>query len=295
MFAVTGASGRLGRLALGAVLDLVADRGEVVALTRNPGVVAATPDRPEVRFREADFARPDTLPRAFAGVRRLLLVSTERSPDRLRLHAAAIEAAVAAGVEHLVYTSVVRAADPGNPVPEARDHGRTEELLADSGLGHTVLRFNVWPQMLLLTGLARLAVGAGELPSSAADGRVGYISREDTAWAAARVLTGAVEVPGTVLDVTGPGLTDAEVAAALTGATGRPVRHRPVADAEVAPALIALGVPEPLARAWGENDPFRRAGWFDIPDDGTTHRLLGRAPVALADFLAAHRAELLPG
>ncbi|MFB7471946.1 NAD(P)H-binding protein [Kitasatospora sp. NPDC056184] len=305
MFAVTGSAGRFGRSALAAVLDLAAGRTGTVALTRDPARVGADPDRPGLSVRQADFARPATLPPALAGVRRLLLVSTERSPRRFHLHEAAVEAAVAAGVEHLVYTSVVRAADPGNPVPEAADHRRTERLLAGSGLAHTVLRFNVWPQMLLLSGLARLAVAHGELPSSAAHGRVGYITREDTAWAAARVLTGAVEAvgavapapgaTGTVLDVTGPGLTDAEVAAALGGATGRPVRHRPVADADVPGALTALGVPPALAAGWGENDPFRRQGWFDVPDDGTTRRLLGRAPVTLGAFFAAHRAELLAG
>ncbi|MFB6893782.1 NAD(P)H-binding protein [Kitasatospora sp. NPDC056327] len=301
MFAVTGTAGRFGRLALAAVLDLTADRAGTVALTRDPARADAGRPGPGPAVRQADFARPATLVPALAGVRRLLLVSTERSPRRLRLHEAAVGAAVAAGVEHVVYTSVVRAADPGNPVPEAADHGLTERLLAASGLAHTVLRFNVWPQMLLLSGLARLAVAHGELPSSAAHGRVGYITREDTAWAAARVLTGAVDtVPapgatGTVLDVTGPGLTDAEVAAALGGATGRPVRHRPVADADVPRALTALGVPAPLAAAWGENDPFRREGWFDVPDDGTTRRLLGRAPVTLGAFFAGHRAELVAG
>ncbi|MER6360806.1 NAD(P)H-binding protein [Kitasatospora sp. NPDC001527] len=301
MFAVTGSTGRFGRLALAAVLDLTAGRTGTVALTRDPARAGADPARPGLSVRQADFARPATLPPALAGVRRLLLVSTERSPRRLHLHEAAVEAAVAAGVEHLVYTSVVRAADPDNPVPEAADHRRTERLLAGSGLAHTVLRFNVWPQMLLLSGLARLAVAHGELPSSAAHGRVGYITREDTAWAAARVLTGAVDTlpapgaTGTVLDVTGPGLTDAEVAAALGRATGRPVRHRPVADADVPGALTALGVPPALAAGWGENDPWRRQGWFDVPDDGTTRRLLGRAPVTLGAFFAAHRAELLAG
>ncbi|GAA1389071.1 SDR family oxidoreductase [Kitasatospora putterlickiae] len=302
MLAVTGTAGRFGRLALAGVLALTARRTDVVALTRDPARAGADPGRPDVPTRHADFARPDTLASALAGVRRLLLVSTERSPRRFHLHRAAVEAAVAAGVEHVVYTSVVRAGDPGNPVPEAADHRRTEELLAGSGLPHTVLRFNVWPQMLLLSGLARLAVAHGELPSGAAGGRVGYITREDTAWAAARVLTGTAgdaagdaAGAGTVLDVTGPGLTDAEVAAALGEATGRPVRHRQVTDADVPGALTALGVPAPLAAGWGENDPFRRQGWFDVPDDGTTRRLLGRAPVTLTGFFTAHRAELLAG
>ncbi|MET8699533.1 NAD(P)H-binding protein [Kitasatospora sp. NPDC004723] len=303
MLAVTGTAGRFGRLALAAVLDLTAGRAGTVALTRDPARAGADPARPGLCVRQADFARPATLAPALAGVRRLLLVSTERSPRRFQLHEAAVEAAVAAGVEHLVYTSVVRAGDPANPVPEAADHRRTERLLAASGLAHTVLRFNVWPQMLLLSGLARLAVAHGELPSSAAHGRVGYITREDTARAAARVLTGAVltgavdtaaapGATGAVLNVTGPGLTDAEVAAALGEATGRPVRHRPVADADVPGALTALGVPPALAAGWGENDPFRRQGWFDVADDGTTRRLLGRAPVTLGAFFAAHRAEL---
>ncbi|MBV2156316.1 NAD(P)H-binding protein [Kitasatospora sp. SUK 42] len=291
MFAITGASGRLGRLTLAALVDRVGAAG-VVAVTRTPGAVAQTR---RVRTRTADFADPATLPAAFDGVRRLLLISADRTPGRLALHRAAIGAAVAAGVEHVVYTSVVRAADPGNPVPEALDHGRTEALLTASGLAHTVLRVNVWPDLLLLSGLARLAVSAGELPSSAGDGRVGYVSRADTALAAAALLAGEGAPPGRLLDFTGPGLTDGQVASALTEATGRPVRHRPVADHEVAGALTALGVPPALATGWGENDPFRRAGWFDVPEDGTARRLLGREPVTLTDFFASHRTELLGG
>lgn len=323
MFAVSGASGRLGRLVLAALLDRV-EEAHVVALTRDPAALAApaadgsaTGRLPRVRSRAADFADPTSLVTALDGVRRLLLISTDRTPERPELHRAAVGAAVAAGVEHVVYTSVVRAADAGNPVPEARDHARTERLLAESGLAHTVLRFNVWPQMLTLSRLAPLAVAHGGLPSSAGEGRVGYITREDTAWAAAAVLAdgsladraaradgragaptavgGTASGAGRVLDVTGPGLTDADVAAALTEATGRPVRHRPVADEEVADALIALGVAEPMARGWGENDPFRREGWFDVPDDGTTRTLLGREPVTLTGFFAAHYTELLAG
>ncbi|WP_406207139.1 NAD(P)H-binding protein [Kitasatospora sp. NBC_01560] len=313
--AVTGASGRLGGLVLARIAEL-AGPAAVVALTRNPGAVTV----PHVRARHADFADPTTLPAALDGVRRLLVVSTDRSPGRLRLHAAVITAAATAGVEHLVYTSVVRAGEPGNPVAEAADHGATERLLADSGVAHTVLRFNVWSEMLTYSRLAHRAVATGSLPSSAGDGRTGFVSRGDTARAAAAVLAadGPVDLTGAtgptgltgptaltglveggdrppVLNVTGPGVTDAEVAAALTEATGRRVRHHPVADDEVPRALTALGLAEPVARGWGENDPARRAGWFDVPVDGLTHRLLGRAPTSLAAFFAGHRAELLAG
>ncbi|MFI5531273.1 NAD(P)H-binding protein [Kitasatospora sp. NPDC051853] len=298
--AITGAAGNLGR----AVLAELLRRGErPLALTRDPGAVrVAAPAGVEVRA--ADFAEPGGTAAALGGVRRLLLVSTNRSPERLGLHRAAIGAAVAAGVEHLVYTSVVRAADPGNPVAEATDHGATERLLRESGLAHTVLRFNVWPEMLVLSRLAHRAVATGRLPSAAGEGRTGFVTRADTAGVAAAVLadglptgTAPTSAPASapaqhVLNVTGAGLTDREVAEALASATGRPVRHVPVPDDRVAAELTALGLAAPMARGWGENDPARRAGWFDVPEDATAARLLGRPLTPLVEFFAAHRAEL---
>ncbi|MBO2449404.1 NAD(P)H-binding protein [Actinomadura barringtoniae] len=286
MIAVCGASGNLGGRTLRHLLDRV-DADRVLALSRTPGRVTAP-----VAARAADFGDPAGLVRAFEGVERLLLISVDAVTGRVPLHANAVEAAAQAGVEHVVYTSTVRAGDPGNPSGVAHDHRETERLLAGSGLRFTSLRFNVWPEMLTYLGVAQRVVASGELPSNSGAGGVGYIGRDDSAAVAAAVLAeGGSE--GQFLEVTGPAaVTDAELADVLADATGRPVRHRPATDAEMPSLLIAQGMPAPLAEAWTGAGIVRRNGWFDV----VTHaaeRLTGRRPASLSDLLVQDRPALL--
>ncbi|WP_433185818.1 NAD(P)H-binding protein [Actinoallomurus sp. CA-150999] len=287
MLAVCGASGNLGGRTLRHLVGRV-DASRVVALSR-------TPDRiPEVgvETRVADFSDPDGLLRAFDGVERLLIISLDAIAGRVPKHANALDAAAKARVGHVVYTSVARAGEPGNPVRVVPDHRDTERLLASSGPAFTALRFNVWPEMLTYLGIAQRAVAAGRLPGNAGDGRVGYITRDDSAAVAAAVLAdGGCE--GQLLEVTGPAaVRDADIAEALTEATGRLVRHEPVTDEEMPVRLTALGMPAPLAEAWTEAGIARREGWFDVMTHAA-ERLTGRRPTSIAEFFAAERATLL--
>ncbi|MFD0684985.1 NAD(P)H-binding protein [Actinomadura fibrosa] len=288
MLAVCGASGHLGGLTLRHLVERV-DASRVVALSRTPDRV---PDV-GVRARAADFADPTGLVRALDGVERMLIVSVDAMTGRMPLHGAAVDAAAKAGVGHVVYTSTPRAGEPGNPVPVVADHRDTERLLAESGLTFTSLRFNVWPEVLTYVGVAQMAVASGELPSSAGDGRVAYLGKDDSAAVAAAVLAEG-RCQGELLEVTGPAaVSDAELAAVLGDVSGRPVRHLPVPESEVAGRLTAQGMPEPLAQAWASSDAARRDGWFDV----VTHaveRLTGRAPATLTDHFTANRASLLP-
>ncbi|TDD77760.1 NAD(P)H-binding protein [Actinomadura rubrisoli] len=243
MLAVSGASGHLGGLILRHLLGWV-DASRVVALSRTPDRV---PDL-GIRTRAADFAAPDGLVRALDGVERLLLVSVDAITGRAPLHAAAIKAATKAGVGHIIYTSTTRAGDPGNPSAVAPDHHETERLLAASVPAFTSLRFNIWPETLTYMGIAQRAVAAGELPSNAGDGRVAYLTRDDSAAVAAAVLAEGGS-KGELLEITGPAaVSDADLAAILAETSGRPVRHVPVAEA--APRLTAMGTPAPPAQAW---------------------------------------------
>ncbi|WP_406312497.1 NAD(P)H-binding protein [Streptosporangium sp. NBC_01639] len=287
MIVVSGASGNLGRRIVEHLLQRV-DASRVTALSRTPDKAADL----GVGTRFADLADPGSLIGAFDGAERLLIMSLGPVPQRLSLQTEAIDAAVKAGVGHVVYTSIVRAGEPGNPVRVAADHRDTERILMESGLPFTVLRFNTWPEMWTLAGIAPCAVAAGVLPSNTGQGRVGYITRDDSAAVAAAVLAEGGS-SGQLLEVTGPeAVTDADIAAALTEATGRRVRHQPVSDEEMAPALLAQGVPEPIALGWSATGATKRDGWFDI----TTHavqRLTGRSPASITEFFTSHREELL--
>jgi NAD(P)H dehydrogenase (quinone) len=284
MIVVTGASGNLGRKIVEELITRV-DAAGVTAVSRTPEKIADL----RVRTRQAGFG---DLEGALDGAERLLLMGLPQSPDRLHLHHEAIRAAVRAGVGHIVYASVTRAAEPGNPVGVVADHGATERLLAQAGVPFTALRFNTWPEVLLMIGIARLSVATGVLLSNSGDGRTGYVTRDDSAAAAAALLAEGGH-QGQLLEITGPAaLTDEDLAETLAEATGRPVAHRAVDDSDMPKALVEQGFAEPLAAAWTAHGPARRAGWFDV----TTHafqRLTGRPPVSAGEFFAAHRTALL--
>lgn len=151
MYALTGASGQLGRRVLHHLRRYI-PFDQVIALTRTParlanGAAAADGAAAGVTVRRADFTDPATLPAAFVGVTRLLIISTDdvMSGKRAGRHQAAVEAAVAAGVAHIVYTSFV-GADAGAVHPISRDHRLTEAALAASGVAWTALRNNAYAE-----------------------------------------------------------------------------------------------------------------------------------------------------
>lgn len=286
MLAVSGASGNLGNLTVRHLIQRT-DAARVLALSRTPDSSAGL----GVQTRHADFDEPDALVRALDGVERLLIISIGTA-DRLPKHARAIEAAAKAGVGHVVFTSITRAGDPSHPNPLVPDYGATERLLVESGLPFTVLRFNVWIEMLTLVGVAPRAVATGVLSSNSRDGRIGHITRDDSAAVAAAVLAEGSS-QGEILEVTGPeAVTDADIAAALTEATGRRVRYEEVPDAIQPQRLMDQGLPEHFAHAWSAAGIAKRDGWYDITTH-TVQRLTGLPATRVADYFSAHRAELI--
>src|SRR3984957_5958282 len=182
---VTGASGNLGKAVVAELRRLGAKK--VIAATRTPG------KHQELAFlgveeRQADFDRPETLQAAFRGVERLLLVTTDslHAPEvRIKQHRAAIQAAVGAGVEHVVYTSLPNAHPTEGPsIPD--DHFWTEVALFESGLNWTILRNNLYTEVILR--FAPFALKTGKLVSATQSQGRSYVSREDCARTAAGAL-----------------------------------------------------------------------------------------------------------
>jgi len=286
---VTGASGQLGRRTAELVLGV---QGEVLLVTRTPDAVADLGARgAEIRF--GDFEEPDSLLDAFAAADRMLLISASDLERRVEQHRAAIRAAAAVGVRHVLYTSAL-SPEPPNPAAVAPSHYATERALEESGLGWTILRNSLYAEYQVPEAASALA--SGGLVHNRGDGRVAYVSREDCAAAAAAVLLAAGH-EGRVYDVTGPEAFDAAALAALYGEIGgRPVE--PVAlDDERFVAGLAGG-------AAGDDDHLRygaelvasfgravRAGYFASCTDAVA-RLTGRLPRTLRDVLVSQRAEL---
>jgi len=139
-YAVTGASGRLGRLAVAELLARGVPASDVVAVVRSRANAAGLADR-GVRVREADYSRPGILVAALAGVKRLLLVSSSEAGQRVAHHVNVIRAAETAGASRVVYTSMLNAGDSASPL--AGEHRDTERALRDADVPFTVLR-NGW-------------------------------------------------------------------------------------------------------------------------------------------------------
>ncbi len=243
MYALTGASGQLGRLVLKHLLTQV-PANQVIAITRDPERLADIAAQGVV-VRCADFSDPATLPAAFEGVTRLLIISTDVVGQRVEGHKAAIAGAVAAGVSHIVYTSAPKA-DPDSSNPILADHGQTELALASSGIAWTALRNSFYTE--ILKGTTDLLLVDGQLLIPQAEGKHSWVTREDCARAAAGALAGRFTDTGPI-DVTGPeALSFADVAQRLSNISGRTITALALPDNEIIARVVAKGVPTGTAQ-----------------------------------------------
>jgi NAD(P)H dehydrogenase (quinone) len=284
---VTGASGQLGRLAAEQLLDRLSPE-QLILVTRRPHALADLAER-GVEVRRGDFDEPASLAEAFAGGDRMLLISTLAIGSRIEQHRLALEAAAAAGVTRVVYTSIT------NPVPNhpsgdvVEDHRKTEELLHGSGLAWTVLR-NA-PYAELQVPLGAIAVTYGKLVTNAGDGRIAPISRSDCAAVAAAVLTSDGH-EGQTYEITGPeALSQLDIARLLSQVSGRPVDVIESRDRKLLWGLTRLGTPKPVGRAIVQLGVATREGFFDIVDPAF-QTIVGRPARTLREILVEHRGEL---
>ena len=284
--AITGAAGHLGRRTAQLVLDRVPP-GEVVLVTRRPDAIADLADA-GASVRRGDFDEPDSLPAAFAGVDRLLLISTDVLGNRVAQHTAAIDAAVAAGVGHVLYTSIPNAGSE-LPLVVSYEHGATEDAIRERGLRWTALRNGLYAEFQV-AGAAR-AAASGQLVHNSGDGATAYVSREDCAAAAAAALTGDGH-EDRAYDITGPELvTQAQVAAMVSDITGRTVDAVAIDDDQATQNLTAVGLPADAAMAYASFGTAVREGVLDVVSSHVQD-LTGRRPRSLREVLEAHRSEL---
>ncbi|AZS38270.1 Quinone oxidoreductase 2 [Microbacterium lemovicicum] len=273
---ITGATGHLGRLVIDSLLRRGVPADQIVAGARTPASAADLP----VTVVEFDYDRPETLAPALQGVDTVLLISASVPGVRVPQHAAVIDAAAAAGVSRLIYTSVTRA--DTSELLLAGEHKMTEELIAASGIPSTILRNNWYHENQLAS--AQQAAAAGVLLSSSGDGRIASASRIDFAEAAAAVLTGTGH-EGTVYELSGDTAWTAEdLAAAISDAAGSPVAVTHLSARDHAAALTAAGLDEGTVGFLTTLDANVAAGALD--DDRSDLRdLIGRPTTPLAEVL----------
>ena len=237
--AVTGSTGRLG----GRIARRLADAGVPQRLlVRDPSRAPELPGASAVRAPYDDAA---AVRAALEGTSTVLMVSASESADRVDQHRAFVDAAVAAGVEQLVYVSFYGAA-PDATFTLARDHWATEEHVRARGLPATFLRDDIYADF------APALVGAdGVIRGPAADGRVAMVAQDDIADAAVAVLRDPAPHAGRTYDLTGPEeLTLTEVAAVLSAVTGRAVTYVPETLEEAFASRAAYGAPDWQVEAW---------------------------------------------
>ena len=275
IIAVTGVTGGLG----GRVARRLAGRGATQRLVvRDP---ARAPELAGAAVVTGSYDDAEGLRRAFDGTRTLLMVSASEAPDRERLHANVVDAAVAAGVERIVYTSFFGAA-PDCTFTFGRDHWHAEEHIKASGLGHTFLRDNLYIDFLPL-----MAGPDGVIRGPAGDGRVAAVARDDIADVAVAALLGGGH-EGRSYDLTGPqALTLAEAAEELSRAAGRPIRYQAETLEEAYASRASYGAPGWEVDGWVTTYVAIANGDLERVS-GEVAAMAGHPPMRLAEFLRSN-------
>lgn len=278
---VTGATGQLGRLTVEALLRRGVPAPDVVATGRDVTGIKDLADRGVV-VRRADFTDPDSLAAAFAGADRLLLISASVPVDeRVANHRRAIDAALAAGVSLVAYTSTLQADTAATIIGVT--HRATEEYLRERRVPSVLLR-NGW-YLENYTGQLPLILQNGAVIGAAGQGRVSAASRADYAEAAAVVLTTEGHT-GAVYELGGDeAFTLAELAAAISAATGKQITYTDLPAQELAQVLTGAGLPAELAEVLADADLGLSRGEL-FTGSGDLGRLIGRPPTPLADAVA---------
>lgn len=277
---VTAASGQLGRLVVDALLARGAEPADVIAAARRPAALADLAQR-GVRTVELDYTEPVGVAAAMAAVDAVLLISGNAPGARLAGHLNVIDAAVAAGVSRLVYTSAPKATTFDWPL--GADHRATEQAIAASGLPAVILRNN-WYTENYLPDVQR-ARETGVIAAAVGDARVASACRRDYAEAAAVVLLEKSHAASSVHELGGDvAWTYTDLAAAASEVLGREVHYLPLTPGQQAEALAAAGLSGGYLDFVQARDA-GIAGGVLADSDGTLSRLIGRATTPLVDGL----------
>ena len=272
--AVTGTTGHLG----GRLAHRLAAAGvEQRLIVRDP---TRAPRLPGAIVRQADYADGDAVRAALDGAETVFMVSASESLDRLDEHRTFVDAAAAAGVRHLVYTSFF-GASPTATFTLARDHWATEQHIRASGLAFTFLRDNLYADFL-----PSMVGPDGVIRGPAADGRAAVVAQHDIADVAAVVLRSPHRHTGVTYDLTGPeSLTLHQIVAMISAATRIPVSYHAETLDEAYRSRSSYGAPGWQVEAWVTTYTAIAAGEFDAVSDAIP-RLLGRAAMSLQEVLA---------
>lgn len=275
LIAVTGATGGLG----GRIARRLAQSGARQRLVVRDPSRAPRLDGAEVA--QAPYEDPAAFAAALDGAGVLMLISASEHPDRVVLHSAAVDAAVAAGVPRIVYTSFL-GAGPECTFTFGRDHWHTERHIEETGVGFTFLR-----DSLYLDFMANMVGDDGVIRGPAGDGRFAPVARDDVAAVAASVLQDPSAHEGATYDLTGPELlTMADVASVLSEVRGSPVTFENETLDEAYASRAIYDAPDWAVAGWVTSYAAIGAGELDVVTDHVM-KVTGHPPLSLAQVLRA--------
>lgn len=279
MIAITGATGQLGRLVIESLLERV-PADEIIALVRSPEKAASLAAR-GVTVRAADYRDPNSLSAAFTGVSQLLLISGNEIGQRLAQHRNVIEAARAAKVGRILYTSLLRA--DTSTLSLAGEHLATEQLIKASGIPYVLLRHGWYTENYTVS--IKPSLGLGAFYGSAGTGRIASATRRDFAAADATALLDT-SLQNATLELAGDdAYTLADLAAEVSRQTGQPLPYIDIPEEAYRDALLKAGLPEGLATLLAHSDTEVAKG--TLFDEGRQlSRLLGRPTTTLSQAVA---------
>lgn len=276
--AVTGAAGNLGQ----GVVESLLSRGvneKIVAITRVPEKIESFQQR-GVEVRPGDFDDPASLVKAFAGVDRLLIISTGGdNPTRIRQHQTAALAAKEAGVGFIAYTSIANASH--NTLGLAEVHRATENAIRQTGISFSFLRNNWYLENE--SGYIQAALAGAPIVTSAGNGKIGWALRTDYAQAAAAVLAGTGN-DNTIYELGGTLATYEDFAAALGQVLKKKVSVEHVDDETYGKSLAASGMPDFVVAFLVGSAHEISQGALDVAGSDLA-KILGRPAVALPEAL----------
>ncbi|QMR76395.1 SDR family oxidoreductase [Enterobacter sp. RHBSTW-00175] len=280
MIAITGATGQLGQLVIEHLLKTV-PASQILAIVRNPAKAGALSQQ-SIVVRQADYTDQAAFTTALNGVDKLLLISSSEVGQRATQHQNVINAAKAAGVKFIAYTSLLHA--DTSPLGLHVEHVATEKALAESGVPYALLRNGWYTENYLAS--APPALEHGVFIGAAGEGKIASATRADYAAAAATVISQDGHA-GKVYELAGDNAwTLSELAAELSKQSGKNVAYQNLSEADFAAALKSVGLPAGLADMLADSDTgASKGGLFD--DSHTLSKLIGRPTTPLAESVKA--------
>ncbi|MCU6182266.1 SDR family oxidoreductase [Citrobacter cronae] len=276
MIAITGATGQLGQHVIESLLKTV-PASQIVAIVRNPAKATALSQQ-GITVRQADYSDEAVFSTALQGIDKLLLISSSEVGQRAPQHRNVINAAKAAHVKFIAYTSLLHA--DTSPLGLADEHVATEKMLAESGIAYALLRNGWYTENYLASAPAALEHGV--FIGAAGEGKIASATRTDYAAAAARVISEEGHAGKTYELAGDAGWTLSQLAAELAKQSGKKVVYQNLSEADFAAALKGFGLPAGLAEMLADSDVgASKGGLFD--DSHTLSKLIGRPTTSLAD------------